>query len=215
MKEELKKIESALVHDLNNYLQVIMGNVELLKRRREFVPEIVEAALGATRSAAALGDRLLALSRLENYAPRALELNRFLRDLTEMVEHAVGESIAVEFDLAPDLRPAMADPRALQLALLELATNAREAMGAGGRLLLRTAAAPSNRVLLEVADNGRGMAKGTRGNFEPLAVRSSQGKPRALGLYLVEYCMEVAGGRMELDSAPGTGTRVKLYLPAA
>jgi sensor histidine kinase regulating citrate/malate metabolism len=70
-------------------------------------------------------------------------------------------------------------------------------------------------VLLEVADNGRGMAKGTRGNFEPLAVRSSQGKPRALGLYLVEYCMEVAGGRMELDSAPGTGTRVKLYLPAA
>lgn len=215
MKEELKKIESALVHDLNNYLQVIMGNVELLKRRREFVPEIVEAALGATRSAAALGDRLLALSRLENYAPRALELNRFLRDLTEMVEHTVGESIAVDLELAPDLRPALADPRALQLALLELATNAREAMGAGGRLLLRTAAAPSNRVLLEVADNGRGMAKGTRGSFEPLAVGSSQAKPRPLGLYLVEYCMEVAGGRMELDSAPGSGTRIKLYLPAA
>ena len=215
MNEELKKIESALVHDLNNYLQVIMGNVELLKRRREFVPEIVEAALGATKSAATLGDRLLALSRLENYAPRALELNRFLRDLTEMLEHTVGESIALEFNLAPDLRPAMADPRALQLALLELATNARDAMGSGGRLSLRTAAAPSNRVLLEVADNGRGMAKGPRGSFEPLSVRTSPGKTRALGLHLVEYCMQVAGGRMELDSAPGAGTRVKLYLPAA
>ena len=215
MHEELKKIESALVHDLNNYLQVIMGNVELLKRRREFVPEIVEAALGATRSAAALGDRLLALSRLENYAPRALELNRVLRELTEMVEHTVGESVAVEFDFAPELRPVMIDPRALQVALLELATNAREAMGTGGRLLLRTAAAPSNRVLLEVVDNGRGMAKGARGSFEPLAVRAAQGKPRALGLHLVEYCMQVGGGRMELDSTPGAGTRVKLYLPAA
>jgi len=215
VNEELKKIESALVHDLNNYLQVIMGNVELLKRRREFVPEIVEAALSATKSAAALGDRLLAVSRLENYAPRALELNRFLRELTEMVEHTVGESIAVEFDLAPELRPAMADPRALQLALLELATNAREAMGSGGRLLLRTAAAPANRVLLEVADNGRGMAKGARGSFEPLSVRTTPGKTRALGLHLVEYCMQVAGGRMELDSTPGAGTRVKLFLPAA
>ena len=215
VKEELKKIESALVHDLNNYLQVIMGNVELLKRRREFVPEVVEAALGATRSAAALGDRLLALSRLENYAPRALELNRFLRDLTEMVERTVGESIALEFDLAPDLRPALADPSALQLALLELATNAREAMSSGGRLLLRTGAAPSNRIVLEVADNGRGMAKGTRGIFEPLSVGAIQGKPRALGLHLVEYCMQIAGGRMELDSAPGAGTRVRLYLPAA
>ena len=213
MKEELKKIQAALVHDLNNYLQVIMGNVELLKRRREFVPEIVEAALGATRNAAALGDRLLAISRLESYAPRATELNRFLRDLTEMVERTVGESIAVEFDLATDLRPAMVDPRALQLALLELAANAREAMSSGGRLVLRTAAAPSDRVLLEVADNGRGMPKGTHGSFEPLEVRA--GKPRALGLHLVEYCMQVAGGRMELDSAPGAGTRVKLYLPAA
>jgi len=215
VNEELKKIESALVHDLNNYLQVIMGNVELLKRRREFVPEIVEAALSATKSAAALGDRLLALSRLENYTPRSLELNRFLRELTELVEHTVGDSIAVEFDLAADVRPAMADPRALQLALLELATNAREAMGAGGRLLLRTASAPSNRVLLEVVDNGRGMARGPRGSFEPLAVRAAHAKPRALGLHLVEYCMQVAGGRMELDSTPGAGTRVKLYLPAA
>jgi len=81
--------------------------------------------------------------------------------------------------------------------------------------LLRTAAAPSNRLLLEVVDNGRGMAKGERGGFEPLAVRTAPGKTRALGLHLVEYCMQVAGGRMELDSTPGAGTRVKLYLPAA
>jgi signal transduction histidine kinase len=215
VKEELKRIQSALAHDLNNYLQVIMGNLEVLKRRRDFTPEVVEAALAGTRSAAALADRLLALSRLESYEPRALELNRFVRELTEMLERTVGESVAVEFELAPDLREVRADPRALQLALLELATNAREAMGAGGRLTLRTASAPAAQVLLEMVDNGRGMAKGPRGTFEPLNVKSRPGKPRALGLHLVEYCMRVAGGRMELDSAPGAGTRVKLYLPAA
>ena len=213
MKEELKAIESALAHDLNNFLQVIMGNLEILKRRREFTPEIVEAALNATRSAAALGDRLLALGRLESYQPRSVDLNRYLRDFTDMVERTVGDAIAVEFDLAPNLRPAMADPRALQLALLELATNARDAMANGGRLTLRTAPAPADRVMLEVADNGRGMAKGTRGSFEPLNLGSGQGKPRALGLHLVEYCMRLAGGRLELDSAPGAGTRVRLFLP--
>jgi signal transduction histidine kinase len=213
VKEELQKLESALAHDLNNFLQVIMGNLELLKRRREFVPEIVEAALGATRNAATLGDRLLALGRLESYEARALELNRFLRDLTELLEHTVGESVALEFDLAPKLRPVLADPRALQLALLELATNGREAMGTGGRLVLRTAAASADRVLLEVADNGRGMAQTSHGTFEPLNVRAGQGKGRALGLHLVEFCMHLAGGRMELDSAPGAGTRVRLYLP--
>ena len=215
MKEELKKLESALAHDLNNFLQVIMGNLELLKRRREFVPEIVEAALGATRNAATLGDRLLALGRLESYEARPLELNAFLRDLTELIEHTVGESVAVEFDLAPKLPSVLADPRALQLALLELATNARDAMGRSGRLVLRTAEAPADGVLLEVADNGRGMAQSARGTFEPLHVRAGHGKTRAIGLHLVEFCMRLAGGRMELDSAPGAGTRVRLYLPTA
>ena len=215
MKEELKKLESALAHDLNNFLQVIMGNLELLKRRREFVPEIVEAALGATRNAATLGDRLLALGRLESYEARPLELNAFLRDLTELIEHTVGESVALEFDLAPKLPSVLADPRALQLALLELATNARDAMGTGGRLLLRTAEAPADRVLLEVADNGRGMAQTARGTFEPLNLHVGHGKSRAVGLHLVEFCMRLAGGRLELDSEPGSGTRVRLFLPMA
>src|SRR3954465_113389 len=140
-----------------------MGNVEILKRRREFLPEIIEAALGATKSAAALGDRLLALTRLGNDAPRALELNRFLRDLTEMVERTVGESIAVEFDLGPDLRPGLIDPGPLPLARPQPPPKARGGRGAGGRLSLRTAVAPSNRVLREVAETGRGMPKGTRG----------------------------------------------------
>ncbi|MFN2644520.1 MAG: ATP-binding protein [Burkholderiales bacterium] len=215
MKEELKRIQSAVAHDLNNYLQVIMGNLEVLKRRREFTPEVVDAALAGTRSAAFLADRLLALGRLESYEPRALDLNRFLRELTEMLERTVGDSVALEFELAADLRDVRADPRALQLALLELATNAREAMASGGRLMLRTAQAPAERVLLELVDNGRGMPRNARGTFEPLNVAARPGKPRALGLHLVEYCMRAGGGRMELDSAPGTGTRVKLYLPAA
>src|SRR5919197_759244 len=127
MSRELKQVEAALAHDLNNYLQVVMGNLELLKRRREFVPETVEAAISATRNSAALADRLLAFGRLQPPEPRALDLNRLAAELADMVAPAVGREIRVERELAPDLPHAVVDPRALQLVLLELAANARAA----------------------------------------------------------------------------------------
>src|SRR5438067_11518666 len=94
-----------------------MGNLELHKRRREFVPEIVEAALVATRNAATLGDRLLARGRLASYEARPLELHRFLRDLTELIEHTVGEAVALEFYCAPTPPTVIAGPRASALTL--------------------------------------------------------------------------------------------------
>ena len=213
MSRELKQVEAALAHDLNNFLQVIMGNLELLKRRREFVPQIVDAALQATRNAAQLADRMLAVGRLQPHQPRALDLNRLLAELQQIIGHTVGDAIRVDLQAAPDLRSAFADPQALQVALLELATNARDAMPAGGRLTLRTANAPGELVMVELADTGPGLPPEVLARAaQPQLSSSEAGRPPGLGLHIVERCMHLAGGRLELAS-DHKGTRVKLYLP--
>ena len=217
MNADLKELAAALAHDLNNFLQVVMGNLELLKRRREFVPEIVEAALSATRKSAALADRLLALGRLQPPQPRAFELNQFVREFKDSIAQTVGTAIRVELALAPDSPSALADPRAVQLALLELAANARAAMASGGRLLLRTAPGPQGFVVLEVTDNGDGLPAATLERARaPLLSRGQYGgKPGGLGVHIVDSCIGQSGGRVEFAPAPGGGTTVKLYLPAA
>src|SRR5919197_4526958 len=139
---DLKELAAALAHDLNNFLQVVMGNLELLKRRREFVPETVEAALGPTRKSAPLADRLLALGRLQPLQVRAFDLNQFVREFKDSIAQTVDTAIRVELALAPDSPSALADPRAVQLALLELAANARAAMPSGGGRPLPPPAGP-------------------------------------------------------------------------
>lgn len=216
MGRELKEVEAALAHDLNNYLQVVMGNLEVLRRRASFVPEIVNAALNATRNAAHLADRLVAIGRLHQYEPRNLDLNRVLTDLREMIERTVGDSIRVEMKLASDVKNAIADPRGLQVALLELVTNAREAMPGGGQLSIRTANAAENLVMVQVADTGSGMApEAIQRAFEPVFSAAEGVKPAGLGLHIVDRCLRQAGGRVELASQPSHGTSVTLYLPAA
>ena len=214
MSHELKQVEAALAHDLNNFLQVVMGNLELLRRRREFVPEIVEAALAATRNAAQLADRVLALGRLQAPEPRVLDVNRLLGELREMLERSLGPTVRVETELAPDLRSVVADPRALQLALLELVANARHALPGGGRVTLRTANAPQNLVLVEFADTGSGMSREVIDKALQPPLPGAVSGQRGLGLHIVDLCLQQSGGRLEVDSTPGAGTRVKLYLPA-
>lgn len=129
---------------------------------------------------------------------------------------AFSGGIRVELELASDLASAFADPRAVQLALLELVANARAAMPTGGRLLIRTAHAPGGFLLLEVTDTGAGMSADALARAQaPLLSRGERGKLGGLGLPIVDACMRQAGGRMELASTPGAGTTVKLYLPAA
>src|SRR5437762_11140652 len=91
-RNELKDVEAALAHDLNNYLQVVMGNLEVLRRRASFVPEIVAAALNATRQAAQLADRLVAVGRLHHLEPRKLDLNHTLTELREMLARKIGRA---------------------------------------------------------------------------------------------------------------------------
>src|SRR3982751_1419323 len=197
-RNELKDIEAALTHDLNNTLQVVMGNLEVLRRRAKFEPEIIDAALNATRGAAHLADRLGAVTRLRHLEPQRIELNAALADLDEMMRRILGDAIRLDLDLAPDAGPVLVDPRCLQTALLELATNARAAMPAGGRVLVRSSSGK-----IEFTDTGPGMPASRR---DP--------NPMALGLQIVERCVSACGGRVDISSAPGHGTTISLYLPA-
>ena len=213
-RNELKDVEAALAHDLNNYLQVVMGNLEVLRRRGTFVPDIVTAALNATRHAAHLADRLVSIGRLRALEPRAIDLNHTLTELGDMMARAVGESIRVDMDLAAGLGKTVIDPRCLQMALLELANNAREAMPGGGRLALSTARASGQGVKVEISDTGPGMApeKIARA-FQPVFGLSDTAKPAGLGLHIVDRCVRASGGRVEISSQPAKGTTVALYLP--
>lgn len=213
-RNELKDVEAALAHDLNNYLQVVMGNLEVLRRRGSFVPEIVTAALNATRNAAHLADRLVSIGRLRGLEPRAIDLNQTLTELGDMMARAAGDSIRVDLHLAAGLPKAVIDPRCLQMALLELATNAREAMPTGGRLAVSTARASGNGVKVEVSDTGPGIApeKIARA-FQPVFGLSDTAKPAGLGLHIVDRCVRSSGGRIEISSQPAKGTTVTLHIP--
>jgi signal transduction histidine kinase len=201
MAVELKQVETALTHDLNNLLQVIMGNLELLKRRGELVPEIVEAALAATRNAAAMADRLGAIGRLRRQEVRPLDLNRLLVELAPLIERTMGDAIRVELKLASSLGEALADPQSLQLALVELVTNARHAMPAGGRLSIITEDAGAGFIRIAIGDTGCGMPPRPE-------------EPTGLGLQIVEHCMALSGGRVEYNSTD-MGTTVALFVSVA
>ena len=200
-RNELKDVEAALTHDLNNTLQVIMGNLEVLRRRATFAPELVDAALNATRAAAHLADRLAAVTRLRQSKPRRLDLNAALTDLSDMLRHTLGDAIHLELELAPAAGGVMIDSACLQTALLELAANARNAMPGGGRVVVRSAAGR-----VDITDTGPGIpADKVAGAFQAL-------KPGALGLHIVARCISASGGRVEISSASPRGTTVTLHL---
>jgi len=212
-RNEPKDVEAALAHDLNNTLQVVMGNLEVLKRRGALAPEIVDAALNATRNAAHLADRLVWMGRLRNLEPRTLGLNAALTDLMEMLGRIAGDGIRVDLQLSGNVGAVRVDPRCLQIALLELATNAREAMPAGGRLTVRSAI-EGGFAKVEVSDTGAGLsAERIRQPFEPVFGGSGGAKPVMIGLHLVERCMHLSGGRVEISSRASEGTTVTLYIP--
>ena len=216
MSREPKDVEAALAHDLNNTLQVAMGNLEVLRRRAAYVPELAEAALNATRSAAQLADRLVSIGRLRHAEPRTLDLNAALTDLADMIARTLGEAIALDLQLAPGIGAVRADPRGLQVALLELALNARDAMPRGGRLAVRSASAGAGFLKVEIEDRGAGMsAEQLARAFEPVFGTGDSARPARLGLHIVERCMRSSGGRAEIASQPHKGTTVTLYLPAA
>jgi PAS domain S-box-containing protein len=226
--EAIGQLTSGVAHDFNNLLTGVVGNLELLERRLKS-PESLHR-LRSARSAAERGARLthhlLAFSRKQRLAPRPLDLNRLVSEASDMMFRTIGATVRIETVLTEGLWPALVDPTQIELVLLNLAINARDAMPDGGCLTIRTANVsrgdappdlpPSDYVLISVADTGRGMTEEVLSRaVEPFFTTKEVGKGSGLGLSMVHGVATQSGGGLHIDSRVGCGTTVSAYLPRA
>ncbi|HTN51266.1 MAG TPA: PAS domain S-box protein [Anaeromyxobacter sp.] len=230
--ESVGRLAGGLAHDFNNVLTVIIAAVQAAEQAD--TEEERADALGEIRSsadrAAALTRQLLLFSRRRLAAPRVVEVNGEIRALTRMLARLVGESVEVVADLAPDLWPVVIDPGQLGQVLTNLAANARDAMPHGGRLAIETrnrrldagaATAigleePGDWVAIEVADSGEGMSPRVMSHlFEPFFTTKGEGRGTGLGLATSYGIVAQAGGRIQVTSEVGRGSRLTIWLPRA
>jgi len=218
--ENLGKLAGGVAHDFNNLLQVIrvcsdglIAELEPRSAQRVYAQEI----LLATERAAALSGRLLSLAREEPARPATFELNGAVTRSVQMMRRIMGEGIELESHLEPEAGTIFADRAQLELVLLNLGVNAREAMPRGGRIEVATATRKlegRDWCLLTVSDSGLGMDPATKARiFEPFFTTKLDGRGTGLGLTLVKSFVDTAGGRIEVESAPGRGTTFRILLP--
>jgi PAS domain S-box-containing protein len=231
--EVVGQLTGGIAHDFNNLLAIIICNLDVMA---ELLPEedklqvLVEEAITAAENGAKLNDRLLAFSRQQSLSPEVLNLNDDISKLLEMLQRVLGETIVVEARLADGLWDIDVDPTLVETALLNVAINARDAMPAGGTLLIETANTridekASKRishleageyVKLTLTDTGTGMSPEFIDHaFEPFFTTKEAGHGTGLGLSMVFGFARQSGGHVTLDSELGKGTTVTFYLPRA
>jgi len=229
--ETIGQLTGGVAHDFNNLLTPVMGNLDMLRRRISAddarSQRLVENALQATGRAATLVQRLLAFARRQDLQPRAVDVSGLIMGLEDLVTRSIGPPIKVAGDAPANLPAARVDPSQLELAVLNLAINARDAMPGGGRLAMEVrsdevAASRSDRlregryIRISVIDTGVGMDASTlKRAIEPFFSTKGLGKGTGLGLSMVHGLAAQSGGALKLSSTPGIGTRAELWLPAA
>ncbi len=230
--EAVGQLTGGLAHDFNNLLTGVMGNLELLqlriaRGRFEDVDRFINAAQGAGRRAATLTQRLLAFSRRQTLDPRAVDVNRLIGGMHEMLTRTVGPLNTIDVVGLAGLWTAMIDAGQLENALLNLCINARDAMPKGGRITIETAnrwiddrtardrdLPPGQYLSICVTDTGTGMAPETvRRAFEPFYTTKPLGQGTGLGLSMIYGFARQSGGQVRIYSEPGEGTTVCIYLP--
>jgi signal transduction histidine kinase/CheY-like chemotaxis protein len=228
------RLSGGVAHDFNNLLTVVGGNLELIKAWADpgtQIPSLAESALTAVERGAELTKRLLAFSRRQALDPEVTDVNALVADMVKLLPPLLGETIEVRFVAAATLWRTVVDLGQLQTALISLAINARDAMPAGGTLLIETANAaldeayaasvedgiePGDYVMIAVNDDGSGMApEVAKRAFEPFFTTKSVGKGTGLGLSMVFGFVKQSGGHVALYSEEGHGTTVRIYLPRA
>ena len=215
--EVLGQLTGGVAHDFNNLLAAITGNLYLLEQDgslSEPGQRFATRARSAAERGATLTRRLLAFARLQPLTPSAVEIDAFIRDLADLIEYSVGQSVAVELDLNAADACAWVDRGQLENALLNLSINARDAMPDGGRLRLASHYdSAADAVCLEVSDNGQGMSQDVRERvFEPFFTTKA-GSGSGLGLSIVYGFIKQSGGDIELKTEPGKGTSFTMHLP--
>jgi two-component system NtrC family sensor kinase len=221
-----------IAHDFNNLLTAILGNVDLALRRVPEGDDRLKRTLGSARlacqRAATLIQRLLAYSRQHPLEEKAVDLNRLVQNMSELLRRSIGESITVETVLAGGLWKTAIDPNQLENAILNLAINARDAMPEGGTLTIETAnthldeayaaaqgedVAAGQYVMLAITDSGTGMSREVADRaFEPFFTTKPTGVGTGLGLSMVYGFVKQSGGHIKIYSEPGEGTTIRIYL---
>lgn len=223
--EALGQLTGGVAHDFNNLLTVLQGNLEILGEQvTEEAPRArIEQALKTIERGERLTSQLLAFARRQPLVIQSLDLNAELRGMAELLARTVGGKVRLETDFAADLWPARADANQLELAVINLAINARDAMAGGGSLRIRTFNQPrraghgpeaNDLVGLEISDTGTGMpAEVLARAFEPFFTTKEPGRGTGLGLSMVYDFAQRAGGTATIQSEVGRGTRVTVLLP--
>jgi PAS domain S-box-containing protein len=236
--EAIGQLTGGVAHDFNNLLTLVIGGLDLIDRQLPSLPpgpgterirRARDAAMEGARRAAKLTQHLLAFARRQPLQPRSLEINRLIREISDMLRRTLGEQVELEAVLGAGLWSVEADPVQLENAILNLAVNARDAMGPGGRLTIEThnaslddsyvagvpeGLAPGQYVMIAVSDTGCGMTVDTQQKvFEPFFTTKDVGKGTGLGLSQVYGFVRQSGGHVRIYSEPGVGTTVKIYLP--
>jgi PAS domain S-box-containing protein len=229
--EAIGQLAGGLAHDFNNLLGVILGYCELLEAQtampeptREMILEIQNAG----ESAKKLTQRLLAFSRRQVMQPVIMDLNDTVNRTKKMLGRLIGTDIRLKSVLADNLGKIRTDPSQIELVLLNLAINARDAMPKGGQIVLKTAnveideasarqypfTAPGHYVLLTVSDTGSGMSQETQSHiFEPFFSTKPPGRGTGLGLSTVFGIVRQSGGSISVNSVPGAGATFNIYFP--
>lgn len=230
--DALGQLAGGVAHDFNNLLAVIVASLNILRRKIEKnaggYDELIDSALASADNASGLIKRLLAFSRIQPLAPEPVEANLFVSGMSTMLTRTLGADVKLETTLADGLWTTKVDAAELQNAILNLAVNARDAMPEGGRLTIATSnrhidaseaeqtvdLQPGDYVVVSVSDTGAGMTPDVAARaFDPFYTTKPVGKGTGLGLSQVHGFVHQSGGSVRIDSAPGKGARIELYLP--
>ena len=230
--QAIGQLTGGIAHDFNNMLAIVIGSLDLAKRRLTSDPQKAEVCIdnaleGADR-AAQLTSRLLAFSRQQPLAPRVLDVNKLVGGMSELLRRTIGENLRVETVLAGGLWRTFADPAQLENAIVNLCVNGRDAMPEGGKLTIETAnthlddayaaanaeVAAGQYVMISVTDTGSGMPPEViERAFDPFYTTKGVGRGTGLGLSQVHGFVKQSRGHVKIYSEPGVGTTIKIYLP--
>ena len=229
--EAVGQLASGVVHDINNLLTVITGNLELAHRRIDD-PTAVQALLRRTVEAAEVGaffnQRLISLAQHRKSSSRSLSVNSCIERTMRMLGRLIGDHVLLDYALEENLWQVVTDPSEIDCAITNIVVNARDAMPRGGRVRIETAnvvlgeveslahpeVMPGEYVRLSVADTGMGMSEETRKRaMEPFFTTKGEGKGSGLGLSSVVSSVRLMSGFVTIDSEIGHGTTVSIYLP--
>jgi len=227
--ETIGQLTGGIAHDFNNLLAVVLGNLELMAKRLPHDPrlkQMLENSVQAAKRGAALTQRMLAFARQQDLKVARVDVPTLVRDMSELVQRSIGPTVQIETRFPLRLAPALADGNQLELAVLNLIVNARDAMPEGGTITvsareeqLRDASdslRPGIYICLAVTDTGAGMDEDTLARAaEPFFTTKGVGKGTGLGLSMVHGFAEQSGGRLVLRSRSDEGTTAEIWLPIA